>query len=211
MASSGCPRQRLRLPAFRYVTRAVRPSSRALRPPLEFNFGQVPLRRFELRGQLGPDLSFRPGAAVYAETVCATVPIYGRSPPSPGSATQAASSPPSNLPLGCLPRIGQRPAAGVRAGAITLRRPTGTSDGVADAVLTGPGLPVAARHVAAILLTDAKDTPVALDYKARTSLTTDTAGRITAVHLTIPRGTALPRHVRAHLILDAFPLAERLV
>ena len=81
--------------------------------PLEFSFGQVPLRRFELRGQLGPDLRFRPGAAVYAETVCATVPIYG-----PELAFTGICNPrrrargQRHLPVGCLPRIGQRPAAG---------------------------------------------------------------------------------------------------
>jgi hypothetical protein len=44
---------------------------------LQFSFGAVPLQRFELRGAIGTGLSVRPGAALFAQTVCAKVPNYG--------------------------------------------------------------------------------------------------------------------------------------
>jgi hypothetical protein len=76
--------------AGRYVRQSLILASPGV--PLEFSFGVVPLRRLELRGDLRPGLSFRPGASSYAETVCATVPNYGPSWPSRGSATRTACS-----------------------------------------------------------------------------------------------------------------------
>ena len=183
------------------------------RVSLQFSFGDVPLRRFQLRGELRPDLSFRPGAALYANTVCATVPIYGPVLPFTGicnpSGVLATSG--TFLSTGYHGSASARPA-GVRVGRMTLARPTATADGSIDAELSGSRLPAAARHVAAILLTGASSgKPVALDYKPGTSPATDSAGRITSVHLTIPRGTVLPQRVRAYVMVDAFPLANRLL
>jgi hypothetical protein len=92
---------------------------------------------------------------------------------------------------------------------VTLRRPTATESGSAAVRLTGAGLPQATRHVAAILLTDAAtDTPVAVDYRPETSVSTNAAGDIVGVHLTLPAGTRLPDHVRAYVIVDAFPISR---
>jgi outer membrane protein assembly factor BamB len=44
---------------------------------LPFSFGDVPMERFDLRFQFDDDLVARPGASMYAETVCADVPFYG--------------------------------------------------------------------------------------------------------------------------------------
>lgn len=91
-------------------------------------------------------------------------------------------------------------------------RATATSAGSARARLTGTRLPLASRHVAAILLTDARSgQPVTVDYRPNTAARVDARGRIVAVHLTIPRGTALPPRIRAYVILDAFPLAQTLL
>ena len=43
---------------------------------LTFTFGDVPLRRFEFRGQLGPDRVMR-GPSIYGEVTCRDVPVYG--------------------------------------------------------------------------------------------------------------------------------------
>ena len=177
---------------------------------LTFSFGQVPLRRFELRGVLGPNLSFGPDPSLYAETVCASVPTYGPELTFTGICN----------PRGVLTTSGtfgstayhgpaNRRPAGVRAGRVTLRRPTATESGSAAVRLTGVGLPQATRHVAAILLTDAAtDTPVAVDYRPETSVSTNAAGDIVGVHLTLPAGTRLPDHVRAYVIVDAFPISR---
>jgi hypothetical protein len=178
--------------------------------PLQFSFGEVPLRRFELRGALDRNLVFNPSANLYAETVCATVPIYG-----PELAFTGICNPKGVLAASgsFLSRAYRGPAdlrpLGVRAGPVTLVRPTAGNDGHADVALSGRRLPVAAHHVAAILLTDAASgAPVAIDARANTSLTTGGAGRITGVHLNIPRGTQLPRRITAYVIMDAFPIRK---
>ena len=45
---------------------------------LTFSFGDVPMRRFELRMQLDGRLRARSGAALYAEVYCPEVPVYGQ-------------------------------------------------------------------------------------------------------------------------------------
>ena len=177
------------------------------RVALQFSFGQVPLRRFELRGALGPDLRFGADANLYAETVCATVPNYG-----PELALTGICN-----PSGVLATSGTfisnayhgeaniRPA-GLRAGRVRL------VGGRATVRLYGKRLPSVTQHVAAILLTDARsDAPVALDYRTDTSLRTDAAGRITGVALEIPPATRLPRRVRAYVIVDSFPVGQSLL
>jgi outer membrane protein assembly factor BamB len=174
---------------------------------LQFSFGEAPLRRFELRGELGPNLSFAPDANLYAETVCATVPNHGPElaftgicNPSGVLATSGAFI--SNAYHGA---ANVRPA-GVRAGRVRL---VGAR---AVVRLYGTRLPSAAHHVASILLTDARSgVPVALDYRTVTALQENADRRITGVRLTIPRGTRLPRRIRAYVIVDAFPVGQSLL
>ncbi len=180
---------------------------------LQFSFGPVPLRSFSLRGQLGPDLRFAPTANLYAETVCATVPNYGAELTFTGicnpKGVLAASG--TFLSSAYHGTANVRPA-GVRAGRVTVSRPTASAAGVARVRLTGRRLPSIRHHVAAILLTDARtDEPVTLDYQADTSLAATRRGGIDGVRLAIPRGTRLPRHLRAYVIVDSFPLSESLV
>ncbi len=196
--------------AGQYGGRSVILSSPSV--PLSFSFGVVPLRRFEMRGELAPSLSFLPGAALYAETVCATVPNYGAELTFTGicnpSGVLAASG--TFLSSAYQGPADRRPA-GLHLASLRLRAPTGTGPGSADARLAGR-LPLAAHHVAAVLLTDAASgTPVAIDYHSQSSLVRGSGGTIAGVHVTIPAGTSLPARVRAYMIVDAFPLASRLL
>ncbi len=177
---------------------------------LSFSFGQVPLRRFELRGVLGANLSFAPGASLYAETVCASVPIYGPELTFTGICNpQGVLTASGTFESTAYHGPANRRPAGVHAGPVTLRRPTATASGSADVSLIGARLPNAGQHVAAILLTNAStNTPVAVDYRPETSVRTDAAGDINGVHLTLPAGTRLPHDVRAYVILDAFPISR---
>ena len=61
--------------AGRYRDDSVIVSQRGLN--LTFSFGDVPLRRFELRMQLDRRLRSRGGAALYVEVYCPDVPVYG--------------------------------------------------------------------------------------------------------------------------------------
>jgi hypothetical protein len=179
--------------------------------PLSFSFGVVPLRLFEMRGELPPDLRFRPGAALYAETVCATVPNYGPELRFTGICNPTGVLAASGTFLSSAYRgaASTRPP-GARLGGLRVTRPMAGSAGVVDARLAGSPLR-AGRHVAAVLLTDAHTgAPVGLDYHSLTRLFVS-GRRISAVHLTLPAGTRLPRRVRAYVMIDAFPLAARVL
>ena len=66
------------------------------------------------------------------------------------------------------------------------------------------------HHVAAVLLVDARSgAPISIDYRSNTSFRRDRKGRIHVIHVRIPRGTRLPSAVRAYVIVDAFPIAQR--
>ena len=177
---------------------------------LTFSFGLVPLQRFYMRGTVGRDLSFAPGASLYAETVCKTVPNYG-----PELAFTGICNPDGLLAASGTFLSGKytgsaavRPP-GVRMASVHLVRSTATAAGSVVARLAGPGVPSSATHVAAVLLTDASTgLPVSLDYRA---LTTVSKGRLNEVSLRLPAGTALPARVRAYVIVDAFPVASRVL
>jgi hypothetical protein len=192
----------------RYVGDALQLSSPSV--PLEFSFGEVPLRTFELRGELGPGLSFRPGASLYAETVCATVPHYGAELAFTGICNPAGVLAASGTFLSAPYRgsAAERPT-GVRLAALRLTRPTAGGAGALRARLVGARLP-GRSHVAALLLTDAvSGSPVGIDLRSGTTVVRDARGRIVGVDLRVPAGTALPRHLRVDVIVDAFPLATR--
>ena len=176
---------------------------------LQFSFGAVPLSSFSLRGRVGEGLRFAPNANLYAQTVCATVPNYGAELTFTGicnpSGVLAASG--SFISTAYHGKANARPA-GTHAGRVLISRPTATAAGVARVRLRGRGLPSIRHHVAAILLADAGTyAPVTLDYQANTSLSATAGGNIDGVRLTIPRGTRLPRRLRAYVIVDSFPLS----
>ncbi|MFL5839254.1 MAG: hypothetical protein ACJ77Z_02245, partial [Thermoleophilaceae bacterium] len=80
------------------------------------------------------------------------------------------------------------------------------SDGEATATLTKPASYAAKAHALSILLTDAATgTPLALDYAASTSVTSDG----NQIRLKIPAGTTMPETVRAWAIADVFPLQTK--
>lgn len=178
---------------------------------LSFSFGVAPLRRFEMRGDLPPDLRFRPGASLYAETVCATVPHYGpvlkfTGICNPGGLLAASGTFLSSAYAG---PASARPA-GLRLGAVRLTRPSAGAPGTITARLVGTR-PRAGKHVAAILLTDARTgSPVGLDYHSLIHLIV--AGhRISGARLTLPAGIRLPARIRAYVMVDAFPVGARVV
>ncbi len=174
---------------------------------LTFSFGDVPMRRFDLRMQLGADRRAR-GASLYAEVFCPEVPTYG----------------PALIAIGLCNRDLKLPAGGtfitrpyrgpanrrprrLSLADLQLRRPQAGAPGEVTAVLRGR-LP-ARGHSAALLLTDADSGDVvALDYRKATSLGIRD-GNIAIVRLSLPAGSELPARVRVHVIADVFPLAAR--
>ena len=127
---------------------------------LQFSFGPVPIRSLDFRGRLGADGRFAPGASVYGQVTCASVPNYsvylyiaGVCNPSDTLASYGTF-----LSDGYDARRRQPQPKGVRAGDVTLQAPTATADGEAVAQLRlDPGARYrAAKHLASILLVDAE-------------------------------------------------------
>ena len=181
---------------------------------LQFSFGPVPIRSLDFRGRLREDGRFAPGASVYGQVSCASVPNY-----SVYLYVAGVCNPDDTLAsYGTFLSHGYdrgganvRPQ-GVHAGDVTLRAPTAIADGEAIARLE---LDRGARfrsgkHLASILLVDADTaTPVSLDYRSLTTPVTDERGDIREVRLRIPAGTQLPARLQAYVIADVFPLAVR--
>jgi outer membrane protein assembly factor BamB len=175
---------------------------------LTFSFGDVPLRRFDLRMQMGPDRRAR-GASLTAEVFCPEVPVYGPALIAIGLCNRDSILPSSGTfitdryrgPAASRPR-------GVRLASLALKRPAGAAAGAVVARLAGAPLR-ADRHAAAILLTDADSgAVVSLDYRKATSLKL-ARGAIREVRLRVPGATSLPGRIRAYVITDAVALAER--
>jgi outer membrane protein assembly factor BamB len=182
---------------------------------LQFSFGSVPLRLFDLRGQMSPDLAMRPGTGIYSETSCADVPNYSAQLRIAGVCnaqdTLAASG---TLLTGAYgSHAANRRPAGVQLASLQLTRPGSSAAGAAVATLAlgrGKRYP-ASKHVGSILLTGPGGEVVPLDYRNATSPVTDARGDLRAIQLTIPAGTQLPSPVRAYAILDVFPLGSRVL
>jgi hypothetical protein len=189
--------------------------------PLTFSFGDVPLERFDMRGQLGPDHRVRPGAALYAEAVCAKVPNYG---PELAVVTRLCNSDGRLIASGTFVTQPYKPAGaavaanvrprGLSVAKLDLQRPSQAADGSAVAQLAlrrGAGYP-ASRHVVHVLLTDAATGAVVpLDYRKGTTLERDKRGNVTIVRLAIPKGTDVPASVRAYVVADVFPLLSKVL
>ena len=182
---------------------------------LTFSFGPVPVQRLEVRAQLSRKLTALPGASIYGEVQCLSVPTYGPLLPTQRLCNNEGKLVTSGtFVTGPYSRAGiaNRRPRGVSVSGLTMQRPTATSSGYVQAALR-----VARRaryrntqHLAAILLTDSTTgAPVGLDYRADTADGTDSRGNIDQVHLALPAGTALPAHVRAYVISDVFPLASQ--
>jgi hypothetical protein len=168
----------------------------------------VPLRRFDLRMQLGADMRAR-GASLTAEVFCPEVPVYGPALIAIGLCNRDDVLPSSGTFItGPYRGPANRRPRGVRLAGLELRRPSATTPGAAVARLGGARL-AASRHTGAILLTDAASGDVvALDYKKALSLGV-VRGSIRQIRLRLPAGMALPARVRAYVIADVFPLAAR--
>ena len=186
-------------------------SARDLR--LTFSFGEVPMRRFELRARLTPGLRTRPGAALFAEVTCRDVPVYGAALQAIGLCNATGTLPASGTFLAdgydARGPANRRPS-GVSLGAVTLRRPAAGRTGEVSAELRsapGHGLRSDERLVS-VLLTDTAGRPVSLDYPGLTTWET-TRGLVRRVRLRIPPGTPLPGRVRVHVLVDVFSLGSR--
>lgn len=193
--------------ALRASLRGDRLVATARRARVRFSFGDVPTRRLELRALLRPGLRERGAPSLVTETACGGVPVYGPLL----RAIQLCNDEDVLVTSGTAATrpyagAGTRAPVGLQATGPDVRRPTATAAGAVTARLTGPPV-TAARHVVAILLTDATaGVPVDLDLGALTTVATDAGGRVTGVALRLPPGTRLPARVAAHVLVDLAPV-----
>jgi outer membrane protein assembly factor BamB len=170
---------------------------------LTFSFGDVPMRRFDVRMQLDPQLRAANGANVYAEVTCSDVPTYGPVLPLIG-----LCNPTNTLAVGgtlLSARYDRRGTANRRPSGLKLTSLTRSGDTVTAALR---GRYPAKDHIVSILLVDpATGEPLAIDHPRATRTETDAAGNIARVRVTLPAGA--PQQLRASVMADVFPVAVR--
>jgi outer membrane protein assembly factor BamB len=180
---------------------------------LQFSFGAVPLRLFDIRGQIAPDLAMRPGTGLYSETTCSDVPNYSAQLRVAGvcNAQDTLAAGGTLLTHRYGDRGATRKPKGVGLSSLTLIRPDPGSPGsvVATLKLGRKARYPAARHVGSIVLVGPGGEVVPLDYRGQTSAAADSRGNLRQIRLALPPGTSLPSALRAYVILDVFPLAIR--
>ncbi len=192
---------------------------------LTFSFGQVPLQQLDMDFALTPSLHSEPGAGLFARARCAAIPNYGpvaylTGLCNPGGILAAAGTyiiDPYRSPAGrsatssaaTITPPDERPP-GVAVASMSLRRPSAAAPGSVTATLrlSGGVRYPGADHRLGVLLVDSAGQPLGVDYTAQTT-TTDSRGDIVGVTLSIPAGTAMPEHLRAYVMSDVFPLAQR--
>ena len=184
---------------------------------LRFSFGDVPLKRFELRGQMRKNRTMAPGAAIYSEVLCAGVPNYSYVLIVSGICNTQGITPVTGTYLTASyarrGRMNRRPP-GVVVSNVLLTRPTSSADGFASATLSvaRQARYLKAEHsVSLLLVDDATGIPVAVDSKPNTSVQADSAGNVASVRLRLPKGTTVPARTRIYVMTDVFPLASRLL
>lgn len=187
---------------------------------LTFSFGKVPLQVLDMDFGLGPSLRNRPGASLYAQALCATIPNYGASTYVTGLCNTGGELAAAGTFI-TDPYHVRRPAPahfqaantrprGVSVRSVTLQRPTAATAGsvtVRLALARGASYP-AADHRVGVLLVDPAGQPLGIDYTAQATFT-GRSGNVAGVRLVIPKGTTMPGHLSAFVMSDVFPLAMR--
>jgi len=180
---------------------------------LTFSFGTVPLRRLDMRFQLGRNLRARPGASLYAEAVCARIPNYGPAAYLTGLCNAEGILPAAGTFITSgYPATGlaNRRPRGLSLSSVSLERPTPATPGSVTVSLgLGRGVRYpAADHRIGVLLVDRSGQPLTVDYTDQ-STSVDTHGNVKGVRLVIPAGTVMPSHLTAHVMADVYPLAAK--
>jgi hypothetical protein len=166
----------------------------------------IPFQSFRLAAALDGDGNGDGPVRVTGATVCAQIATYG-----PFLQRLGLCNPASDV-LSVVGAAELTRFAGAQA-------PTMTEVGTVSFAATGTEITATlaasslrlADHVAALLLVDeATDAPLALDYGLDTRRSADAAGHLSSVTLPI-RGKQLPASVRAYLIVDVTAVATATV
>ena len=176
----------------------------------------IPFNLFELRGQLGQDGIMRPDASAYADTQALSIPKFGPYLVIAGLAnniyqhllvagTYITRAYPDAGPANKAP-------AGVQVTDILYQAPAASKDGSITAhfsLAQGTNYLLKDHKPAILLIDTASSEAVFMDYHALLSAQADSSGNLSEVSLRLPAGTTLPKNMRAYIILDVFPLADK--
>lgn len=176
----------------------------------------IPFNLFELRGRFGKGLSLDPGASAYADTDALSIPKFGPYLVAAGLANNwyqrlLVSGTYLTRPYAAAGEANQAPP-GVTLARLDYELPASSTDGSITAVfkLDPETIYLAREHRPGILLVDMdKMEAVPLDYLANLSTQADADGSLKSVTLHVPRDTPLPKALRAFVMLDVFPLAQK--
>ncbi len=179
----------------------------------------IPFNLFQLRGQMGRDLSVQPGATVFADAKVLAIPTFG---PLLVLAGLASNGWERLLAMGTYVAraYDARGGANIRppgfqVDGVDFQPPTRGRQGHLTAhfrVIPDPGqLQSPAyppdRHRPGLLLLDAEHAEaVPLNYHSLLSQTSDASGNLASVTLALPAGAKLPARLKAIVLLDVFPL-----
>jgi outer membrane protein assembly factor BamB len=183
--------------------------------PMPITGINIPFNLFELRGRFNSDGTTTYPAA-YASTDALSIPTFGPYLVVAGLANNWYKE---LLVSGTFVTrhydgTANHDPGGIRVSDMLFTSPTKDADGSATAVFAlDPGLHYpAAEHRAGLLLVDASTREaIYMDYKAALSTKTDTAGNIQSVTLTLPKGMVMPEKLDAYVILDVFPIFQKVL
>ena len=178
----------------------------------------IPFDLLDLRGQLGPDGRVQPGATAYAETEALAIPDFGPLLVLAGLANDVykklvVAGTFITRPYDDNGQANRRPD-GVSVASVDYAAPSEEQAGrVVAHIKLAPGASYPLdQHCPALFLVDADRTEaVFLDYYDHLATTADPDGNLASITLDIPPKTILPPHVKAVVMLDAFPLHQQVL
>jgi hypothetical protein len=181
--------------------------------PMAITGIRIPFNLFEIRGTLGTDgVTMHPAA--YADTQALSIPTFGPYLVIAGLANNWYEK---LLVAGTYitrpyDGVANHAPTGVTVKDVTFTAPTKSQAGqvVADISMV-PGITYPAdEHRMSLLLVDPTSMEaVFMDYHANTGFQKDADGNLQSVTLNLPKGLALPAHMRVYVLLDVFPAFEK--
>jgi outer membrane protein assembly factor BamB len=183
--------------------------------PMPITGINIPFNLFELRGRFNADgTTTHPSA--YASTDALSIPTFGPYLVIAGLANNWYKELLVSGTYVTRPYDGTANHApeGIHVADVSFTSPTKDADGLVTATFTldpGASYP-AAGHRAGLLLVDrSTNEAVYMDYKANLTPKADADGNLQSVTLTIPKGMELPENLDAYVILDVFPVLQKMV
>jgi hypothetical protein len=163
---------------------------------MRLEFGPTPMRTFTRRGTFRPNRQVRPGAAMYGEIDCRTMPYYGPLLTAIGLCNSQAVLAASGTFLSrAYTGPAGRPLPGLSLAEVRL------ADGAVSARLAGA--PLAGHAVSVAVVDPTTGEPLALDELSGKTVSGDT------VTVRIPAAVTVPAHPRVYVVVDGHAFGPR--